>query len=1233
MKEGVSMKKRVTSLFLALLMAVTLLPVQALADELNAADNPVMQEDALPILPINGEDIFVSKSDGEELVKDSNAAEESLAASALPSGSAITATLAGDDSVVYGDVFTLCLTVDGANFLGGEFDLSYFVVSASGKCNINLCDVTIIAPEGWTIIQNGLHYLLYGTTPSSQCKILFRFQTFKDYGYGHTVTVSVDGLTVSDGTNESSFDSMSYQMSILGNDPTKCGKNLTWSLTDDGTLTISGTGPMYDYDSQYTWGQSCIHVPWDRMSIKNVIIEDGVSRIGNCAFEECLLLQSISIPSSVTTIGYRSFSGCSRLRDIELPSFVSSIEGVAFYGCKSLTQVTIPDSVREIGNDVFTNCTGLTTVVLPSGLTQIPENAFYRCEKLSEIILPDDLTSIESCAFYGCTSLAEIALPDNLVTINWEAFENCTALTELQIPVNVSLIGSQAFKGCTGLKNIIVHNENPYYYSENGVLFNKDRTELIAYPAKKSDGQYKIPDGVTTIVYSAFQLCSNLKCIIIPDSINSIEECAFAECSSLENIEIPDNVTSIGLGAFYDCYKLKNAKLPSSITTIAYRAFNNCVNLSSITIPAKVQTIEGEAFAGCSNLSMAEFLGNAPVVLGRRCFSDVSSQFTITYYSSTSGWTTPVWNGYPTICADPISDYSTLDDNNRNAQGIYFKLNWLSKTAVVGDGSKQQNSCGYTGGQQGAVVIPDTVTKGGATYTVKGINQHAFEGCPFVRSVTLGANVTTVSPSAFRNCKYLTSFSVSKDNTFFKAYDGVLYDLSGLYLYAYPEGKENTSYTPLATCRTIGKTSFFGARNLTVLNIPATVTAIHENAFGFCPNLQEITLPFVGGGSKDQRSFRYVFDNYALDGYIWDSSPDMELMEFFNLSNDSGGIPASLKTVTILQANFSDGSFADCSKLEEIFFPNCNDLTTIPERCFYGCSSLTQLLLGQSKSSTQTGILIPASVTTIEPAAFAGCDRISQFVVSAGNTAFAADQWGVLYSRDMSVLRYYPAGREWPYYNVNDRTRTIDAFAFMNCGELVNVYIPKTVTTLELEAISQCPMVTFCVYCDSAADRYMSQHSLTAWYMDNCTLQNIEIIHLPDQVISAKNKVFASSLYAKGAYSNEGQTIELQLEDYTLSFSQPYGKQEVTLTSGGKTVTFEAPVIRQGNINGNATAQSDIDASDMQCLYTYLATGENIGQIKDTSAFALVSDINNDGSVDVYDLQLLYEAVSGISKL
>ena len=704
-------------------------------------------------------------------------------------------------------------------------------------------------------------------------------------------------------------------------------------------------------------------------------------------------------------------------------------------------------------------------------------------------------------------------------------------------------------------------------------------------------------------------------------------------CNDIKSVQFSGSITTIGDWTFFNCTNLFELVIPASVVSIGNYAFSECRGLSEIIIPDSVTTINDWAFGGCV-LTSVEFLGNAPAIFAEGALGDYHSNFTIFYHSGTSGWTSPTWNGYNAVCCDSvITDYSTLDDDNRNAQGIYFKLNWLSKTAVVGNGSKQQNSCGYTGGQQGVVVIPDTVTKGGTTYTVKGINQYAFEGCPFVRSVTLGANISTVSPTAFWNCKNLTAFSVSKANTFFKAYDGVLYDLSGLYLYVYPDGKANTSYTPLATCRTIGKTAFFGARNLTALNIPATVTAILEGAFAFCPNLQEITLPFIGGSAKDSQTypFRYVFDSDIDDWYSLRSDTDLE--EYFYGQYERGNIPSTLKTVTVLQANLSAHSFSSCTQLEEIFFPNCNDLTTIPEYCFYGCSSLTRLLLGQSKSSTQTGILIPTSVTKIEYAAFAGCSRISQFVVAAGNTAFIADQWGVLYSRDMSALRYYPAGREWPYYNVNDRTRTIDAFAFMNCGELVNVYIPKTVTALEFEAISQCPMVTFCVYCDSAADLYMSQHSLTAWYMDNCTLQNIEIIHLPDQVISAKNKVLASSLYAKGAYSNEGQTIELQLEDYTLSLSQPYGTQEVTLSSGGKTVTFEAPVIRQGNINGNATAQSDIDASDMQCLYELLTTGQCQSQIKNREDLELVADVNNDDHVDVYDLQLLYEVVSGISKL
>ena len=1176
------MKKRVTSLFLALLMAFTLLPVQALAEELDAAEPAAVQEEPLLTAPVTEQQ--------EVTITEESSLLDAEAGSGT--GAVYTGTL-GENVSWSLDTGTGALTVTGSGPMG-------------------------------------------------------------DYGYEESPLWNYRGyiksVTIADTVNS------------VGRDVFRDCTNLV--------------------DIDLGCGITEIHVEafgnCDRL--EEIVIPDSVTSIDYGAFYGCYGLTELVISNSVTSIGDSAFCWCSNLTSVTMGSGVTKIGSQAFDYCNKLNKVVISDLTAWLkisfngynSNPLYTahalylGDELLTDLVIPGMVTEINQHAFDGCTSITSVYIPQSVKSIGQSAFNGMSSLKTVRYAgsqDDWRKINIGSYND--SLTNLTPEFDQSLADyCRITTAATEYGTVAV---------DNATAKVGDTVTITAIPAAGYavesylvDG-VAIPDGGNTFTAAGDHVVTAtfVKAYDVADGGKAYGDCGanvkwaldtegtlhvygtgamydyngnnggpfYRYRNDIQSVQFSGNITTIGNYVFWYCDGLTEVVIPDSVTTIGNSAFQECGGLTEIVIPASVTTINDWAFGSCV-LTSVEFLGNAPANFAEGTFGYNPSNFAIFYHSGTTGWTSPTWNGYNAVCCDSvITDYSTLDDDNRNGQGIYFKLNWLSKTAVVSDGSKQQNSCGYTGGQQGAVVIPDTVTKGGTTYTVKGINQYAFEGCPFVRSVTLGANISTVSPSAFWNCKNLTAFSVSKANTFFKAYDGVLYDLSGLYLYVYPGGKANTSYTPLATCRTIGKTAFFGAHNLTMLNIPSTVTAILEGAFAYCPNLQEITLPFVGGSAQDDQpySFSSVFDSH-ISISDWDAL-DMKLRDYFNNSYSQGNIAPKLKTVTILRANFSDASFADCSKLEEIFFPNCNDLTTIPEYCFNGCSSLTRLLLGQSKSSTQTGILIPASVTKIETAAFAGCGRISQFVVAAGNTAFTADQWGVLYSRDMSVLRYYPAGREWPYYNVNDRTRTIDSFAFMNCGELVNVYIPKTVTTLEFEAISQCPMVTFCVYCDSAADLYMSQHSLTAWYMDNCTLQNIEIIHLPDQVIAGKNRVLASSLYAKGAYSNEGQTIELQLEDYTLSLSQPYGTQEVTLSSGGKTVTFEAPVIRQGNINGNATAQSDIDASDMQCLYELLTTGQCQSQIKNREDLELVADVNNDDHVDVYDLQMLYEAVSGISKL
>ena len=413
-------------------------------------------------------------------------------------------------------------------------------------------------------------------------------------------------------------------------------------------------------------------------SLTSIEIPSGVTSIGNSAFKNCTSLASIEIPSSVTSIGNEAFAYCTNLTSIEIPSGVTSIENYAFSNCTSLNSINvdkdnqsyssedgilfdkekkklitypagkkekeynIPSSVTSIGAGTFYGCRSLTRIEIPSSVTSIECLAFYGCTSLTSIEIPSSVTRIAAQVFYGCTSLTSIEIPSSVTSIGMWAFYNCTSLTSIEIPSSVASIGIYAFSRCVSLNSINVDKSNQEYSSEDGILFDKDKKELICYPAEKKEKEYNIPSSVTSIGTYAFGNCTNLTRIEIPSSVTSIGGGAFDNCTSLTRIEIPSSVTSIGTYAFSWCVSLnsinvdksnqeyssedgilfdkgktklitypagkkeKEYNIPSSVTSIGDYAFDNCTSLTRIEIPSSVTSIGREAFEKCERLTSIE---------------------------------------------------------------------------------------------------------------------------------------------------------------------------------------------------------------------------------------------------------------------------------------------------------------------------------------------------------------------------------------------------------------------------------------------------------------------------------------------------------------------------------------------------------------------------------------------------------------------------------------------------
>ncbi len=322
-----------------------------------------------------------------------------------------------------------------------------------------------------------------------------------------------------------------------------CGSNVKWSYnTTNYTLTISGTGAMYDYDY--------FNHPWESHAnnIKKVIIKDGVTTIGDWAFCFCENLTSATIGNSVTTIGTQAFWN-SGLTSVTIGDGVIVIGIGAFEGC-NLTSITLPNSVTLIDVGAFCGCS-FASITLPNSVKVIGARAFSDCRSLENITIPDSVTTIDAGAFAYCDSLTSIAIPKSVTTIGSGAFYACSNLSSVIIPDSVTSIGLGAFEACAEIK---VGSNNKYFSNdENGVLFNKDKTILLQYPGGNTRKGYTIPDSVKTIGEWAFYTCQNITSITIPNGVTTISDESIYHCYSLTNITIPNSVKTIGNSAFEGC--------------------------------------------------------------------------------------------------------------------------------------------------------------------------------------------------------------------------------------------------------------------------------------------------------------------------------------------------------------------------------------------------------------------------------------------------------------------------------------------------------------------------------------------------------------------------------------------------------------------------------------------------------------------------------------------------------
>ena len=373
-----------------------------------------------------------------------------------------------------------------------------------------------------------------------------------------------------------------------------CGEDLAWTLTEDGTLTISGTGDMYDFSD------SSAEMPWYdyRKQITSVIIEEGAANISAEAFFLCTAVTSAEIPSTVADIGENAFSTCMLLETINVspdnPNY-SSLDGVLFN--KDMTILltyplgkpdeayTVPDSVKEIAIKAFWVNQHITSVTLPDGSTTIGEAAFYNCKSLTSVDIPESVTDINGFAFSGTAWIEKKRAEDPFVTVNGILIDGFACEGDIVIPDTVHTVGGLSFN------------------------YNESLTSV------------EFPANVRKIEYGAFNNCTELTAIKLAEGAEEIGYAAFISCTALIEVTVPATVSLIDAGAFYGCESLEKITILDPDCDIYDEEFTIC-NSESSSKAVFTGTICG--YDGSTAQAYAEKYGYTFVSLGDAPTQDIT---------------------------------------------------------------------------------------------------------------------------------------------------------------------------------------------------------------------------------------------------------------------------------------------------------------------------------------------------------------------------------------------------------------------------------------------------------------------------------------------------------------------------------------------------------------------------------------------------------------------------------